>query len=430
VLLFVAGLVLRLAAVYERPTGVLERAPDEEEYLQIARSVARGDGFALNGGPTAYRDMLMPVAAGLLMRVVGESALPMLYLNAVLSLGTAFLLFQLGRRRFGDWIGTIMAGAWLLYPGAIIVSAMFLTETPFVFLWVLALVLFDRLYDGGYRLPDAVVLGVVCGLVMLGRAVGIVVVVSLIIYIVLIRFETAFLVRVRAAAIMAAAAFLVVVPWMTRNYLTVGRFALNTNGGINLFIGNNARAIGSYGFDEQLESLLPPAGAGEAARDRVATRLAFSYMREHPRESLNLWGRKFAHFWATDVSELTHYFWNPGGSVRERLRVMPLMRLVLVAAPYILIVLCGVSGFYLVRHFPARGLLLLQVFLLTFVVFLTYGVPRYHLPLIPAMIIGAGALLRQPVWNSAPVGRRLFLLFTLGMFGGIWLFEFMTIAGI
>ena len=430
--LLVIGVALRLVALCLRPEGALYAAPDEDEYLQIAQSVARGEGFALHGEITAYRDMLLPVVCAGLMALFGDSPLPMLLLNVLLSVATALLLFNLGRRRFGEQVALIMAGVWLLYPTAIIFSAMLFTETLFVFLWVLALLLYDRLDEGGYRPLDAVALGAVSGLLMLTRAVGVVVVLSLILYIVLIRFERPPRVRLRAALILGAACLLVVLPWMVRNHYAVGRFALNTNGGINMYIGNNPRANGSYLFDEDHERLLPPAEAGEAARDRAAATLALTFVREHPRDALRLWERKFGFFWATDMTQWIHYFWNPSGppSVSKRLRAMPVARLALLAVPYMLIVLLGISGFYLVRHFPARGLLLLQIFLLLLACFVTYGTPRYRYPLMPALIIAAGALWRPHVWVSAPPWRRLFLLFTLGMFVGIWLFEIMTIAGV
>ncbi|MCX6600918.1 MAG: glycosyltransferase family 39 protein [bacterium] len=430
--LLVIGVALRLAALCLRPEGALYAAPDEDEYLQIAQSVARGEGFALHGVTTAYRDMLLPVVCAALMALFGDSPLPMLLLNVLLSVATAILLFDLGRRRFGERVALIMAGVWLLYPTAIIFSAMLFTETLFVFLWVLAVWLYDRLDEGGYRPLDAVALGAVSGLLMLTRAVGVVVAVSLIIYIVLIRFERPLRVRLRAALILGAACLLVVLPWMVRNYFAVGRFALNTNGGINMYIGNNPRANGSYLFDGEHERLLPPAEAGEAARDRAAAGLALAFVREHPREALRLWERKFGFFWATDMTQWIHYFWDPSGppSVSKRLRAMPVARLALLAVPYMLMVLLGISGFYLVRHFPARGLLLLQIFLLLLACFVTYGTPRYRYPVMPALVIGAGALWRSHVWVSAPPWRRLFLLFTLSMFVGIWLFEVMTIAGV
>ena len=46
----------------------------------------------------------------------------------------------------------------------------------------------------------------------------------------------------------------------------------------------------------------------------------------------------------------------------------------------------------------------------------------------PALLIGAAALCRPRVWQSAPLWRRLFLLWTLGMLVGIWLNEAFVLA--
>ncbi len=426
------GFALRLAAIHARPEGALSLAPDEDEYLMLARNLADGHGFMMHGAITGYRDMFMPLLTALLMLGFGSTPLPMLYVNALLSCATGLLLFYLGKRRFSENTALIMSVVWLLYPGAIIVSSMLFTETLFVFLWTLSLVLHDRLEDTNYHWRDAVGLGVVIGLAMLTRGVGAVLLASYLIYIGLIRFETALKRRWSAAAIMTAACLVVTLPWMIRNYVAVDRFALNTNSGLNLLIGNNEQANGSYKFDDEQEEMLPPPSAGEAARDKAGTRLAFAYMKEHPRETVKLWGKKFAFFWSTDMAQLIHYFWDPHGppSVALRLHAMPVWLLLIMSVPYMLIVWLGIAGFYLVRHFPTRGILLLQIFLMTVAIFLTYGLPRYRYPLMPLLIIAAGALIGPKVWSSAPQPIRLFLLFTLGMFGGLWMFEFMIVAGI
>lgn len=430
--LLIIGVALRLMMIFLRPAGTLAIAPDEDEFLRIAQGVVRGEGFALHGVTTAYRDMLMPVVCGALMAVFGDSPLPMLFLNVLLSAATAFLLFEIGRRRFGEKVGLVIAGAWLFYPTAILFSAILFTETLFVFLCVLVIWLYDRLDEHEYNVGNALLLGIVSGLAMLTRSVGVVLPVSLLIYLLLIRFERPWSIRFRAALVIGTVCLMVAVPWMARNYFLTGRFVLNTNGGINMYIGNNARANGSYLFDDEHQRALPLEGAGEGVSDRAASALAWSFMREHPRELIELWGRKFAYLWATDMTQWIHYYWDSNGlpSVSKRLRAMPVPRLLLLAVPYALIVLLGVSGFYLVRHFPARGLFLLQIFLMTAAVLLAFGTPRFHFPMMPLLIIAAGALWRPHVWISAPPWRRLFLLFTLGMFVGIWLFEIMTIAGV
>jgi len=375
--------------------------------------------------------MLMPSAAGVLMIVFGKSALPMLYLNALLSCLTALLLFELGCSRFGVKVGVPLGALWLFYPAAIFFSSLLFTETLFVFLWTLALRIHDQLEESGYRWSVALALGVVVGLAMLTRAAGIALLLSFVIYIGLIRWETPKRERWTAVALIAGACFLVLQPWMTRNAIAMGSFTLNTNAGINLLIGNNPRATGSYQFDETHERLLPPLSAGEAARDQAAARIARHYLTERTRDAVGLWGKKFAFLWATDVMQWAHYYGDRlTGSLGEKLRSLPLWKLLALGAPYMLLVGFGIAGYYLVRHFPTRGLFLLQIFLTTLIIFLSFGAPRFHFPLMPAMVIGAGALFRERVWKSAPEWRRLALLLTLGIFGGIWLFEAMTIAGV
>jgi 4-amino-4-deoxy-L-arabinose transferase-like glycosyltransferase len=428
-LLLAVGLALRLVLIHARPDGALEHAADEDEYLAIARSVAAGHGFALNGQLTAYRDMLFPTVAGLMMRVGADSPLVVLYLDALLGCATGFLVFLLGKKRFGEKVGLVMAGAWLLYTGAAIYAALFFTESLCVFLWVAALVLYDRLEDNGFHWGTALLIGIACGLAMLTRVAAMALPLSLIVYIAFIRFETAWRVRWRAAGLVIVGMAAIVLPWMARNAHVVGAFTLNTSGGINLFIGNNAQANGSYKFNPDQEALLP-AQVGEAATSRAAQALALNYMREHSRETVKLWGRKFAFLWATDASQWIHYLWEGGWkSVAARLRQIPVWMLLFLAVPYMLLVGCGVSGYYLVRHFPTRGLFLLQAFFVHAAVFATFGTPRFHQLLMPALIVGGGALWRPRVWDSAPLWRRLFLLFTLGLFVGLWLFEASAIAG-
>jgi 4-amino-4-deoxy-L-arabinose transferase-like glycosyltransferase len=428
-ILLAVGLLLRLAAIHGRGATALLHAPDEDELFHIAQNVAAGNGFTFHGAATAYRDLMLPAITAAGMALFGNTALPMLYLQALLSCATAWLLFRIARRRFNQNIALALSAVWLVYPAAILISAMLLTETLFVFWWVLAVDLHDRLEARQYDLKSAALLGFVLGLVMLTRAVGQVFLAAVLIYVALIRFETPRLLRWKAAFVILAVACLTVAPWMIRNSLAVGSFTLNTNSGMNMFIGNNPEANGSYIMTADMESRLPP--TGEVARARVAEHLAWTYLRENSRHSIDMLGRKLAFLWSTDAALWIHYD-SPRDhvSVSEQLRSMPVWRLLLVAVPYILLVGCGISGYYLVRHFDDRGLFLLATALYMGAILLAYGTARYHFPLMPGLLIGAGALVRPQVWISTPPWRRLFLLFTLGMLAGFWLLEGLTIAGL
>jgi 4-amino-4-deoxy-L-arabinose transferase-like glycosyltransferase len=283
-----------------------------------------------------------------------------------------------------------------------------------------------------YDLKSAALVGLALGLVMLTRQIGAAMLATVLIYVVLIRFESPWRRRVKAAAVILAVSVAVILPWMVRNAFAVDAFTLNTNGGINMFIGFNREANGGYKLQPNQEEWLPQHPASEGDADRATAGLAKQFIREHPRDALRLLPRKFAFLWTTDATLWVHYYPPEGPPhVPERLRAVPVPLLLWVALPYMLLLGLGISGYYLVRAFPSRGLFILQVFLGIAATLISHGASRYHFPLMPAMLMGAGALsLPSSPWSGAPPWRRLFLLFTLGMFAGMWLFEGLTIAGL
>ncbi len=417
-LLLIVGALLRLAAIELRPAGALLRAPDEPEYYEIAQNVAQGHGFAFHGAPTAYRDLLFPATAGLLIRLFGgEHAV--FYFQLLLDLTTALLLFASVRRRYADRVAVMMAGAWLLYPAAILYTSLFLTETLFVFLWVLAMVVYDRL-ERANAVRRCIAVGFILGLLLLTRATGALLAAAILLHLLYHR-------RVRAALVIFAVMFVTILPWMIRNSAAVNRFALNTNSGINLYIGNNPQATGAYRFDDVVTAPLEFVRTTETERDLHATQLALNYARSHPFATLKLWPKKFAYFWSTDMALWAHYAPRADVSLAEKLRAVPLLLLILTALGYALIVLAGIAGLGLVTNTPWRGFLIFQLVLGTFSALIMYGLPRYHAPMLPALLLGAAALSTPGAWRNASRVQRIGVIGMAVLFVIVWLAESYTI---
>lgn len=427
--LMVIGAGFRLFVLELRPDGALLRAPDEPEYLEIAQNIWLGEGFVLNKQPTAYRDMLVPYMVAATMFVGGGDFKLFYYVQLVLSLATGLLLYLVARKRFSENIAYLVCAVWMLYPAAAVFSSLLLTETVFTFFWVLAIWLHDRMDDKGYTITDAIMLGAVLGLLCLTRAAGAILLATVFVYVFLIRHETPFALRARAVSIVLLAAIVVMLPWMIRNQAVADRFALNTNGGINLLIGNNPYATGAYIFDERVQRLIPDEARSEAQRDVAATGAAVEYARGHVRATLQNWPTKFAYLWSTDMAMLAHFAPVRGATLAETLHEQPLGALVLMAIPFAILVLLGLSGFYLVKKFPARGFFILQLWFTALAAFVSYGLPRYHFPVMPAVILGMAAYVEHQPWNSAPQWRRLSLLLAIGIFMGVWTFESVKIIG-
>ncbi len=456
VIILLVAAILRIAAISLRPPEAMLQAPDEPDFYNLALSVAHGEGFAMDGQPTAYRDMLFPSLVGVAFRLTGGWLPIFILLQIAADLLTIFLLYRIGAGRFGERIGIFMAAAWAIYPAAIFYCSLFLTETLFVFLVTLALYLYDKVeaswnkqtvsplgppakWGGGpsAHIPAAL-LGLTLGLATLTRSAGLVFLATFLIYIVLFRFETPRGIRFRTAGFVVLGAAIVCLPWMLRNHRVLGSFSLNTNTGVNLYIGNNPYATGAYRFDDPVEAPLlaadPQQPGGEVARNELAMSLALEYWRTHTGVIPDLWARKFAYLWATDMPLWLHYdpaapaIGGEGLSLRERLHTLPFSKLALSALPHMLIVCFGAAGIFLTRHFSTRGLFILQLTLGAVATFVSFGLFRFHFPLIPALMVSAASLIRPSPWDSAPQWRRLYLLLFLGIFAGIWTYEILSIA--
>ena len=120
-------------------------------YLILSDHLAAGDGFrygfGVDQGQTAYYPPGYPLALGgtlWLARLVLPGTVSAfdvaVWLNVALSVATIGLVFVLGRRLAGPAVGLVSAGIWALWPNLVFHSGIVLTETLFLFLLVLLLI--------------------------------------------------------------------------------------------------------------------------------------------------------------------------------------------------------------------------------------------------------------------------------------------------
>ena len=122
-----------------------------------------------------------------------------------------------------------------------------------------------------------------------------------------------------------------------------------------------------------------------------------------------------------------HYAPQPNTSLAGTLRDVPPWMLIITALAYAIMVLAGIAGLGLVSHLPWRGFLLLQLGLGTLSALITYGLPRYHAPMLPALLLGAAALSTPGAWQQASRIQRVGVIGISVLFLVIWLAEGYTI---
>ncbi len=124
---FIFGIVVA-AAILRVGTVALFNPPlisDDKDYDAIARSLAHGDGFKLDGNPTAYRLPAYPLLLAASYAVFGDSKTPIRMLQAIADVISCLLLFSIGKKMFSEKVGLLAAAILALFPIQVLYSFAF-----------------------------------------------------------------------------------------------------------------------------------------------------------------------------------------------------------------------------------------------------------------------------------------------------------------
>ncbi len=205
--------------------------------------------------------------------------------NIVLSVLTVLLVFELGRRLVSVPVGLIAAAAMALWPNAIVHSGLILTETLFLFLFVAMLLVALATpavaqAPGRWRMGTT---GVLFGLAGMVRPTSFVIV-PLFLF---LWWPEGAKVALKRTALVGGVVLAIVLPWTLRNAVQMkAPVLISTNLSDNMCIGNNPEATGAYQLPDSCFADLRGGGRPEAETERQSKTfgIAFDYIREHPGE--------------------------------------------------------------------------------------------------------------------------------------------------
>ncbi|MCB0155795.1 MAG: glycosyltransferase family 39 protein [Anaerolineae bacterium] len=396
---------------------VVSPAPvsDFRWYFERGRDMAAGYGYSMrtddfwpdNVPPpflstepsrqfTAYWPVGYPAFLAGLFFVFGPSTLIAQLANLVLSGFILILAYQIAKRLFqSELSGRLTLLLLAFYPDHIFYTSLIATEILFLFLLLLTVLL---LLMAQNKLRWAIAAGVVCGLACLVKPQTILVP-GLVLALQFMRVWSwpALKHYAKLGVLSYLMLGLTLVPWTWRNYLLFDDFVfISTNGGYNLLVGNNPQANGTYSHDKPIAAMLSDV-FDEQARDAKATALAISYIRENPLQTLKLWPYKVWHLYKRESIGL---YWNQQGlSVDTNQRFAPIFTVLMTFAQIyygMLAILFMGSLFTLKRAYSKIGLYpflpISLIIYFTSITMLTFGIGRFHFPIIPwvIMVIGAG----------------------------------------
>ena len=393
------GLIVRLAVFWHTP-ALGPQIEDEQHYVQIAENILAGNGFArIPGQPTSIRPPLYPGLVAGIFALAGPGNLQAVrFVQILMALATAALVYALGRRVFTPAVGRYAAALFFLYPSYVFFNFTILTETLFTFLLVAFVLLSVKLIQTP-RLVTALACGLALGLAALTRSVlWPVPLIFCPLVAVLLRGNKSMRFALPVAVLAGYA--IVVTPWAVRNTKLQGVLTIvDTMGGMNLRLGNYEytpddrmwAAVGLRGEQNWSYSIaqeFPGQHLTEGQKEKWAQRKALEYMREHPRTTARRALIKFADFWGLEreyASGVQQGLYTPPHWVGAGISL-------LIVVVYLAVILAGAAGIWLAApEWRAHVLLLLPVVVITGVHTLVFGHSRYHLPLMPVFALYAAA---------------------------------------
>lgn len=426
-ILFAAG-VLRGGAILMFDPPLIS---DDTDYDALARSIAHGDGYELEGKPTAYRTPGYPLIVGGMYALFGDTKTPVRVLQGLSDVVSCFLVFVVGKRLFSEGVGLIGAAVFAFFPIEVLYVSHLMTETIFTSIFLLVIVLALQVGRTPSRPRRDIVLGALIGVDTLIRPV--VLIFPLLIFLWKSRGGIPLYTNLRSVALICIAAFLVISPWILRNYSEFHRFALTSNVGVNFWMGSHAGAGGAYSFPKENNPLI--AIEDDFERSDLGIKLGLEFIVKHPLAYGVLLGKKFVRFFSPDYWLMMTMQYNPAWvSTPNAATIFAQLSatiLFILHIPYVGVLFLGTFGLVCDARqdrgkiFVLRSLVL--YWLLIHLIF--FADARYRFPIMPVFMLASAyalAIVRANSFQRTKVRVAAFTLCCLLFIGG-WIGEYVTI---
>jgi 4-amino-4-deoxy-L-arabinose transferase-like glycosyltransferase len=389
---------------------------DEQHYVSLATSLADGHGFAWGpGAPTSIRPPLYPFFIASVWKLTGTRSLQAVrWAQVGVALFSILALYLIGLRLFDRRVALAAAAGLALYPSLLFSGVLLLSETVFIAVFLFFVLAVVRLEERPSPAAAAVA-GIALGLAALTRSVlwPFILILAPFVYVVCGPTRKA---RLAGMAAVVLGYVLVVGPWSIRNTTLQGTFvAVDTMGGLNLLMGNYEHTpedrmwdavslTGEQAWYRNLPSTAPDGRRWtEGTKEKWAQREALAFMADHPITTLRRSLLKFADFWGLErdfVAGVQRGYYHPPlwltafGAIGATLG-------------YIATAVLAMIGICLTP--PTRRAHAFLILLLLFICGIhtvVFGHSRYHLPLVPVLLLYAASAVMSKAWRRLP-GRQL-----------------------
>jgi 4-amino-4-deoxy-L-arabinose transferase-like glycosyltransferase len=436
------GVVLRLA-LWAWFQGLPPQIVDERHYSTLGANLVRYGEFAFKPGElTSERPPLYPALVAVVYRLCGiDNCQAVRLVQAVISLLNVVLLYHIGRSLFSRRVALWAAGLYCFYPSLLGYNNLLLTEVLFTFLYCsFAALLIRSVQKDSLRWLLAA--GIVLGLAALARSMAVMFAPLLVVFL-LVSFPGSLRRRLAAALVVVTAFAAVVAPWAIRNTLLHKTFvAIDHQGARNFMIGNyrntplyrswtGAELSGDKGWFGEIMAAYPPEDRQTPGMiDKLATRESLKFIQAHPGLTLERDVIKFFNFWGLERELLA-------GGERGYFGSVSLPTFVAISAvicgAFVFALLAGVFGAVLAPPADRRAhwFLLLLIAYVCAMHTLSIGHSRYHLPVMPLVILFAASAVvhRGAIWQRRGSWSFRLACGLCAVFVGGWVWILIAVDG-
>ena len=434
--IFTVAFALRLVYLFQIHSIPLfeHLAGDARTYYEWGQRIAAGDWL---GAGVFYQAPLYPYFLGILQFFFGETLWLTRLVQITLGALSCSLIFLIGRQLFSHQAGIISGFILAGYGPALFFDG--LIEKSILDLFLLTAILF-LIFCVGDEMKPAKWLGVgaVLGLLALSRENALILVLVMPCWIAFSSAKLSPTERLHRMGLFFTGLVLVLVPVGLRNLAVGGEFKLTTSQlGANFYIGNNPAADGTYNSirREIGEPQLEGADAERLAERELQRSLSpgevssywlgksFDYIKTQPLDWLRLLAKKWILVWnGREIEDSDDFYvyrqWSSLLGVVSRLNHFGVL------AP-----LAAVGLFVSLGQWRRLWLLYVMILALAASVTVFYVFGRYRFPLVPLLVLFAGAGLMQIVrfykhgrWRTVAGAMAVFCAFAV--FTNWPLFEF------
>jgi 4-amino-4-deoxy-L-arabinose transferase-like glycosyltransferase len=352
---------------------------DEQDYLSLSQTIVDGNGYVdADGQPTAFRPIGYPLFLSALRLIGFESLDGFRIVQCVVGAATAYVIYLLTVLLFSELAGILAALFYSIYPYFIFLPGTILASTWFSFILVITTYILVK----GLRLENNKLIacgGLLLGYATLVRPSAFVLIVPVIVWLFINTLNLKSFIRY--STLLVVTLVVVIAPWIVRNYIQIGVFNFSTNGGRNLWLGNNQKTTSYSGSNmsptKELELKLSTAKS-EVETDRLYGDAAIEFIKTNPRHVVKLFFQKAFYFWRLDPSPTTEGY--------VSLNKLHMWMSVLSFGPILILALVGFA------QFPLETKKMVSLFLLYGIMFTVlhavyFPKVRFRLPIDQFLIV-------------------------------------------